>query len=187
MEEIPSKEASDLATRRCGNRCITVHVALLHGNRILFVHNKAKDLGFTEERYDVRTIATKPDGWGLITGSVWKQETPIQAALREAVEETAPRYGKDFFSKENVTLNPEPVYATRDGEHITLTFVATLDSFLRIPRSWKVDDSAGGVIEAAWHPADRPLARALDKRWFRGRWFYSGHARILEKFGVLAQ
>lgn len=55
------------------------------------------------------------DIWGLIGGGVKKQESGLQAIVRETFEELGLRISPDRFQKLNVYDNPGRIAAFRDG------------------------------------------------------------------------
>lgn len=55
------------------------------------------------------------DIWGLIGGGVKKQESSLQAIVRETFEELGLRISPDRFQKLNVYDNPGRIAAFRDG------------------------------------------------------------------------
>ena len=55
------------------------------------------------------------DIWGLVGGGVKKQETPLQAILREIYEELGLRIPKERFNKLSVYGEPGRIAAYQDG------------------------------------------------------------------------
>ena len=55
------------------------------------------------------------DIWGLVGGGVKKQETPLQAIVREVYEELGLRISKEQFRKLGVYGEPGRIAAYRDG------------------------------------------------------------------------
>lgn len=55
------------------------------------------------------------DIWGLVGGGVKKQETPLQAIVREVYEELGLRIPKERFQKLGVYGEPGRIAAYRDG------------------------------------------------------------------------
>jgi|GEM_PF-4597001 hypothetical protein len=173
-----------LAHARCGEQKITVHVVVLQGGSTLLVHNTAKQLPFKEVRFGRDIKPEKPEGWGIVTGSVKPFETPLKAASRELIEETKPMSQRGFrgFAADEVHIEPVPIFGTRkDNGCIELTFRAHIDAHCTTPESWDVNDSAAGVIRAAWLQRPDQIHKHRGQHQFRGLMVYGNHVRIIKQ------
>lgn len=186
--KLSDKEIIELAHTRCGTRKITVHVVVRQGTRTLLVHNTAKQLQFKEERGGKLIHPEKPEGWGIVTGSVKPFETPLEGVRRELTEETRPKHQRGFrgFAADEMRVEPIPIFGTRkENRSIELTFLAHIDPHCMTPESWDVNDSAAGVIRAAWLHAPEQIHQSRGQHQFRGLMVYSNHVRIIKQSGVL--
>ena len=71
------------------------------------------------------------DVWGLVGGGVKKQETPLQAIVREVREELGLRIPAESFQKLSVYGEPGRIAAYRDGSiwrMVVVVFALELDS-----------------------------------------------------------
>lgn len=82
----------------------TTQGAHLGANAIITYQNKI----LLEKRRDC-------DLWGLVGGGVKRQETPLDAIVREIYEELGIRVSKDRFEKLGVYGEPGRIAAYRDG------------------------------------------------------------------------
>ncbi len=84
------------------------------GANVLIIHN---DRVLLEKRAD-------SDTWGMIGGGVKKTEEPIQAIVREVLEETGLKIAAEKFEKLGVYDEPKRIAAYQDGSIWKMVVVA---------------------------------------------------------------
>ena len=83
------------------------------------------------------------DMWGLVGGGVKKQETPLQAIVREIYEELGLRIPKDRFEKLGVYGEPGRIAAYQDGSiwrMVIVVFALDLEQIPEMVRSAESTD-----------------------------------------------
>ena len=122
---------------------------------------------YDTEKPDHLLLLRQPPGrgWTLPAGLLDRGETPIQAACREAAEET----GIEFTLDQLTPAVPNAVVHTK-GRWVDMVFTA------QVPASTTVLSVDGAEVwEAAWHPIDS-LPRLT-----------VATARLLEHYGIRSQ
>lgn len=108
-----------------------VHVVMFYNGYVVLVWNVAKT---------TKNGFPKPEGWGLPSGEVRSNESPVQAIKREFFEETGGKIEKELFN-----IFPKPLFVTspkRKGDRSDFFFIGeiSLNKYLPYKERIKVKD-----------------------------------------------